>query len=108
MASYLLIESRDPFESADTAFVADVARGLKEGGNDVTVFLVQNRVLQARRGSKSRALSTLSRAGVTVLADEFSLRERGIKRGKLVKGVKPAPLDVVVDHMAAKAKVIWH
>jgi intracellular sulfur oxidation DsrE/DsrF family protein len=53
-------------------------------------------------------LSALSRAGVTVLADEFSLRERGIKKGKLVKGVKAAPLDVVVDAMAAKAKVIWH
>jgi predicted peroxiredoxin len=108
MASYLLIESRDPFDSVDTAFVADVAKGLKDGGNDVTVFLVQNGVLPARRGARSRTLSALSRAGVTVLADEFSLRERGIKKGKLVKGVKAAPLDVVVDAMAAKAKVIWH
>ena len=108
MASYLLIESRDPFDSADTAFVADVARGLKQGGNDVTVFLVQNGVLPARRGSKSRALSALCRSGVTVLADEFSLRERGIKRGKLVKGVKSAPLDTVIDHMAARGKIIWH
>lgn len=108
MASYLLIESRDPFDSADTAFVTDVAKGLKDTGNDVTVFLVQNGVLPARRGSKSRALSALVRAGVTVLADDFSLRERGILRGRLVKGVKAAPLDIVIDHMAAKAKVIWH
>jgi predicted peroxiredoxin len=107
MASYLLIESRDPFDSPDTAFVADVAKDLKDGGNEVTVFLVQNGVLPARRGARSRILSALSRAGVTVLADEFSLRERGIKKGKPVNGVKAAPLDVVVDAMAAKAKVIW-
>ena len=41
MASYLLIESRDPFESNDVASVYELATGLIQEGNEVTVFLVQ-------------------------------------------------------------------
>ena len=49
MARYLLIESRDPFDSNDTGFCQDLAKQLA-GGNEVTVFLVQNGVLPARAG----------------------------------------------------------
>src|SRR4029450_6336607 len=45
MADYLLIESRDPFESNDVGYYCDLARGLVEAGNQVTLFLVQNGVL---------------------------------------------------------------
>ena len=44
---------------------------------------------------------------VTVLADEFSLRERGIAGG-LTEGVASAPLDTVVDQLADGAKALWH
>ncbi|HEU5061389.1 MAG TPA: DsrE family protein [Kofleriaceae bacterium] len=108
MANYLLIESRDPWESNDTATWQELATGLAKEGNTVTLFLVQNGVLPARRSAKSAGLSALAGAGVEVLADEFSLRERGIDAGRLADGVKPASIDVVVDHMAAGRKVIWH
>ena len=42
-----------------------------------------------------------------VLADDFALRERGIE-GKLTEGVTPAPLDTVVDQLAAGRKTLWH
>jgi len=45
---------------------------------------------------------------VQVLADEFSLRERGITAGRLVEGVKAAPLDVVIDQLAEGRKALWH
>jgi hypothetical protein len=106
MANYLLIESRDPFESKDVGYYYDLARGLVEGGNQVTLFLAQNGVLSARPSAQSDALSALARAGVTVLADDFSLQERGI--AKLAEGVTAAPIDVVVDHLAAGHKAIWH
>ena len=48
MTNYLFIESRDPFGSTDT-FVADTAIALKQRDNEVTIFLVQNGVLAARR-----------------------------------------------------------
>ena len=106
MAQYLLIESRDPFESNDVGYYYDLAKGLVEGGNQVTLFLAQNGVLAARPSAKSAALDALARSGVTVLADEFSLQERGI--AKLVEGVAAAPIDVVVDHLAAGHKTLWH
>ena len=40
-----------------------------------------------------------------VLADDFSFQERGI--AKLAEGVR-APIDVVVDHLAAGHKTLWH
>ncbi len=106
MAQYLLIESRDPFESNDVGYYYDLAKGLVEGGNQVTLFLAQNGVLSARPSARSDALSALARNGVTVLADDFSLQERGI--AKLAEGVAAAPIEVVVDHLAAGHKTLWH
>ena len=106
MAQYLLIESRDPFESNDVSYYYDLAKGLVEGGNQVTLFLAQNGVLSARPSAQSAALSALARSGVTVLADDFSLRERGI--AKLAEGVAAASIDVVVDHLAAGHRTLWH
>ncbi|MEK7217246.1 MAG: sulfur reduction protein DsrE [Chloroflexota bacterium] len=106
MAEYLLIESRDPFESNDVGYYYDLAMGLVAAGNKVTLFLAQNGVLPARPSTRSDALSALAKSGVTVLADDFSLQERGI--AKLAEGVASAPIDVVVDHLAAGHKILWH
>jgi len=106
MAEYLLIESRDPFESNDVTYYYELARGLVEGGNEVTLFLAQNGVLSARPSALSATLSALARSGVTVLADDFSLQERGITT--LAEGIVASPIDVVVDHLAAGHKTLWH
>jgi predicted peroxiredoxin len=108
MPSYLLIESRDPFDSNDTRFCCDLAQQLAAAKNEVTLFLVQNGVLPARAGARSDALTQAAGAGVKVLADRFSLKERGIEENKLASGVSAAPLDVVLDALAEGAKVIWH
>ena len=107
MAKYLLIESRDPFEVNDVLYYYDLAATLAKEG-DVTLFLVQNGVLPARRSAKSRRLTELAQAGVRVLAEEFSLRERGIRADRLAEGVAPAALDVVIDQLAAGRKALWH
>jgi len=72
----------------------------------VTMFLVQNGVLGARPSKGSAGLSALARAGVKVLADDFALKERGVTQ--LAEGVAAAPIDVVVDHLAAGHKTMWH
>ena len=108
MARYLLIESRDPWDSADTGTWLELARGLAAEGNQVTLMLVQNGVLPARRSAASGPLSELSAAGVEILADDFSLRERGIPTERLADGVQPAPIDIVIDRMVAGDKVMWH
>ena len=108
MTRYLLIESRDPFDSSDVRFCCDLAQQLVAAKNEVTLFLVQNGVLPARAGARSDDLTRLAGAGVRVLADSFSLRERGIDESRLAAGVAAAPLDVVMDALADGAKVIWH
>jgi len=109
MAKYVFIESRDPFESRDTQFVAETATALKQRGNDVTVFLVQNGVLAARKNARASHLPQLAQAGIQLLADDFSLRERGIQPTELSPGVQQASIDAIVDALVEEnTKVIWH
>lgn len=108
MGSYLLIETRDPFDSNDVRNTYDLARGLA-AQNHVTVFLVQNGVLPARKASSAASQIGDLASSTTVLADDFSLRERGIQADELVPGVTSSPIDTVVDLMAENGrKVIWH
>lgn len=108
MARYLIVASRDPFECNDVTYCYELAASLAREGNAVTLFLVQNGVLPARRSSRSEVLTNLAKNQVEILAEEFSLRERGIAEDRLAAGVKAAPLDVVVDHLAAGSKAFWH
>ena len=108
MPKYLLSESRDPFETKDVAYYYDLAAGLAREGNEVTLFLVQNGVLPARAHARAEGLAEAAQAGVKALADEFSLRERGIGAGAVAKGVKAAPIDTIIDALAEGAKALWH
>ncbi len=108
MTDYLLIGSRDPFESNDVTRLYALAGNLVKNGSQVTLFLVQNGVLSARESTQSAALSAVAGNGVEVLADEFSLQERGISSDSLVAGITAAPLEVVVDQLADGRKAIWN
>lgn len=109
MTRYVFIETRDPFESRDTRFVVDTAAALRARGRDVMVFLVQNGVLAARGGAHVSDVAELARAGVTVLADEFSLAERGIQAGELHAGVAASSIDALVDALVEEGtKALWH
>ncbi len=108
MARYLLVESRDPFESRDCEVFTDLAVALAARGNEVDVFLVQNAVSAARKGARLDLLSKLVSRQINVLADAFSLRERGIPPERLAAGVEPSDIDVVIDRLEDGSKVIWH
>ena len=108
MAKYLFIESRDPFHSADSEYFAELVRGISGRGNEATLFLVQNGVLPLRSGSKhNETISRLVNGNVKVLADAFSLNERGIN--KLVDGVETSDISRLVDLLLEPGiKAIWH
>ena len=108
MADYILIESRDPFDSAETGRFLDLAEGLAKEGGEVALFLIQNAVLAARHGAHSAVLAALAANGVKVLADSFSLQERGISPNRLIAGIAVAPLSAVIDYMAAGRRALWH
>jgi len=108
MATYLFIETRDPFESSDTRFVEQTATALRQRGNEVTVFLLQNGVFASRQAGES-PLARMAQAGIKILADEFSLRERGIQTGKVSPGIQPSNIDELVDLLVQEnTKAIWH
>src|SRR5437773_757445 len=107
MAAYLLIESHSPFESADVSYYYSLAQELVEKGNDVTLFLVQEGVLAARKSARDVGIKALAE-NVRVLADDFSLAERSIAAEALVPGVTASDIDAVVDMVAAGVKAVWH
>jgi hypothetical protein len=74
----------------------------------VTVFLVQNGVLPCRRASAAAgALGDLA-SRATVVADDFSLRERAVATGDLVPGVAVAGMDALVDAVTSDGrKTVW-
>ena len=111
MAEYLLVESRDPFEYADAAYFYHLAADLCRAGNTVTFFLVQNGVIVARKGVEQSPVAALRQAApdVTILADDFSLRERAIAPDRLADGVAPSDVDALVERLAVPGvKAIWH
>ena len=108
MAKYLFIESRDPFDSADSQYFAELVEGISNRGNETTLFLVQNGVLPLRRGAKhNETVSKLVNGKVKVLADGFSLNERGINNP--MDGVETSDMDRLVDLLLEPGvKAIWH
>ena len=109
MTNYIFIESRDPFESRDTRFIEETATALKQRGHEVTVFLVQNGVLAARKNGRESYLGRLAGAGINLLADDFSLCERGIQPGELHSGIQHSSMETLVDVLVQEnTKAIWH
>ena len=109
MSNYVFIESRNPFDSSDTAFVAEAAIALQKKGHSVTVFLVQNGVLAARRQERRTQLASVLESGVTVLADDSSLRQRGISSEECAAGLKSETIEYLADLLIRDdTKAIWH
>jgi sulfur relay protein TusB/DsrH len=108
MAKYLFIESRDPFESADSQHFSELLAGIAARQNEATVFFVQNGVLPLRRGARyNDRISELIGRKVRLVADRFSLRERGISQ--VVDGVEVADIDRLVDLLLEPGvKAVWH
>lgn len=109
MTSYVFIESRDPFESRDTEFIVETATALRQSDNEVIVYLVQNGVLAVRQKAVRSHLVRLAKEGITLLADDFSLRERGIVATEMVSGVQESNVAELVDVVVRNnTKAIWH
>lgn len=108
MTHYLILESRDPYDSADWGNMQETIVELKKNGHDVTLFLVQNGVLPARKGTSfEKHFTELKTSGINILADLFSLQERGIY--ELPKSVEKSNFDRLVELcLTPDTKTIWH
>ena len=110
MARYVMIESRDPFESRDVSYFYSLASDLAANGEQVTLFLVQNGALASRKNAKGNPLGAVLEGNVEVLVDFFSLQERGIQDADRHPSVKPSDVADLVDRILAEqgTKVLWH
>ena len=73
-----------------------------------TLYLVQNGVLPCRAGADGEALHEALTAGVEVLADDFSLRERGIGEKQTSRAAcSAASIELVVERLAESWKVMF-
>ncbi|MCL6270517.1 DsrE family protein [Sansalvadorimonas sp. 2012CJ34-2] len=106
MSNYMLILSCGPSEGRFHR-AEEMARMLRNQGHETTLFLVQNATLAARPSPAGKPLQDLTSQGISVLADEFSLKERGILPAQMAHEISPASLDLVVDALAAGHKVLW-
>jgi sulfur relay (sulfurtransferase) complex TusBCD TusD component (DsrE family) len=105
-----LVEPRDPFESHEVRYFYGLAADLAAKGEQVTLFLVQNGVLASRKGAAENPLGVVLEHNVEVLADSFSLKERGIQDSERHSSVKPCGIGDLVDKIMAEesTKVLWH
>jgi predicted peroxiredoxin len=106
MAQYLLFASKSPWETDGAGKAFRLARDLSAAGHEVTLYLVQNGVLAARAGAAETGLAEVT-GSASVLADDFSLRERAIPADGLRAGVRPAPIDSAVEQIARGVRAIW-
>jgi len=104
--SYLLIESRGGHESPDVAHLFDLGRRLREGGHEITVFLVQNAVFALGHPAE---LEDLVGRGVQVWVDGYSIAARGLDPGRCPQGIRlgGAP-DLVRLLMTQDTIPVWH
>lgn len=92
----VLLTARDPLRAADTAYPARAARDLAAAGHDVTLVLLEDAVVLARRDHAGAAdLEAAIGSGVRILAEEEALARRAV--AEVGEGVKPTGLAEVVD-----------
>ncbi|WGL60012.1 DsrE family protein [Pigmentibacter sp. JX0631] len=109
MNSYLLIETRDHFESLRVNHSYQLAVDLKEKKNEVKLFILQNAVFSFRNNINIYdPIENIIKKDIPIFIDEFSIKERGIDRNNLRKEIVISSMDVILDHLVNKTKVIWH
>ena len=108
MARYLIVDSRDLTEYTSGKYIQKVAGKLKQDGNDVTLFLIENGVIAARRGGDvAKNLTDLSKQGTKIMADDISCKARGV--AQLAEGITQASIDQLADLITEGSdKVIWY
>jgi sulfur relay (sulfurtransferase) complex TusBCD TusD component (DsrE family) len=105
MSQYFLIESKSPFESTEVIHDYQLASDLAKSGHEVTLFLVENGVLATRSTIIPPELANLNL--VKVLADRFSLEERGIEYSEVNSGIEVSSISLVADAMGQGQKTLW-
>ena len=109
MAQYLLIESKSPLEGGDYSF--ELAKQLRPLQHSVMIYLIQDAVFAARKRFEAgeKLMAEAKAQNLTLLADEVSLRQRGITKERLSEAVRVSSASELTDLLMEKSdKAIWH
>lgn len=109
MAHYVLVETKSPLEGGRYAF--ELGRQLRELRHDVTVYLLQDAVFAARKRFEAgeELLAAAKAEDMRLLADEISLRQRGLTKDRLSEAVTVSSMGELVDLLMERSdKAIWH
>jgi len=109
VAQYLLVESKNPLDGGAHSF--ELAKQLRELQHNVTIYLIQDGVFTARKRFEAgeKLVAEAKAKNLTLLADEISLRQRGITKERLSETVRVSTMDELVDLLMEKSdKAIWH
>ena len=109
MAQYVLVESKNPLDGGEYSF--ELAKQLRELRHNVTIYLLQDAVFTARKRFEAgeKLVQEAKAQSLTLLADEISLRQRGITNERLSDAVRVSKMDELVDLLMEKSdKAIWH
>jgi len=109
MSQFCFMASRDPVSSTDSLHLYRRAADLAVAGERVSLFLLQNGVL-ATQSLNDKALRQAYEKGVSIYADKFSLRERGIFANELDDFIEPLSIDEWLRRVISEdhPKLIWH
>jgi sulfur relay (sulfurtransferase) complex TusBCD TusD component (DsrE family) len=109
MSRYVLIETRAPLEGGQYAF--ELGRQLRADRHEVTIYLLQDAVFTARRRFQrgEQLVAEARKHDLELLADEVSLRQRGVLGERLSGGVRPSSMGELVDLLMERSdKAVWH
>lgn len=109
MSAYVLIETKNPLEGGAYAF--DVGKQLRELNHDVTIYLLQDAVFTARKTFEAgtRLREDARAHGLQLLADDVSLRQRGVVGERVAGDVGISNVNELVDLLMERSdKAIWH
>ena len=109
MPQYLLVESKNPLDGGQYSF--ELAKQLRALNHNVTIYLIQDAVFAARKRfpAGEKLLAEAKGQDLILLADEISLRQRGVTKERLSEVVRVSNMGELVDLLMEKSdKAIWH
>jgi uncharacterized protein involved in oxidation of intracellular sulfur len=115
MKSVCVMITEGPFGTVHAAEALRLANGATAYGHRVTILLVDDGVLVAKKGQKaeeagwtslSAVLEKAASGGARVLADRASLDERGLAPEELVEGVEVVGEGAVSSVIDAGGRVV--